>query len=281
MAFLLGIYNAFIHPLRNYPGPFFWTAYRFPYVIAIHSGDIHRRLKAFHDKYGPVVRIAPNELSYADAAAWKDIYGNRPGHQPFERNRTWFVKLNPGDPHSMMGYDEEAHARQKRAFSNSFSEKSLRDQSLTIESYVDSFIGQLSARSSGQQCTEKTVDLSNWFVFLMFDISGYLSFGESFGCLSKGKAHPWVEIAQDFGKGLSLIASVNLYRPVDKLLRYVIPTHIRERQIEHGKMSTEMAKKRLSLREDRPDWVTPASTRPPGTKWWFLLSLSMSGNSGP
>ncbi|KAK7185895.1 hypothetical protein DPSP01_013634 [Paraphaeosphaeria sporulosa] len=258
LGILYGIYNAFIHPLRQYPGPLLWGAFRFPYVVAVHSGDMHRRLKVFHDKYGPIVRIAPNELSYADAAAWKDIYGNRPGHQPFERNRTWFRKMSPDEPHSMMGYSEEAHARQKRAFANSFSEKSLRDQSPVIENYIDRFIGQLRARSSGQQWTKKTVDLSQWFVFLMFDISGDLSFGESFGCLSTGKAHPWVEIAQDFGKGLSLIASVNLYRPVDKLLRYVIPKHIRQRHIAHREMSAAMAKKRLSSKVERPDWVTPA-----------------------
>ncbi|KAL1610836.1 hypothetical protein SLS60_002507, partial [Paraconiothyrium brasiliense] len=253
-----GVYNAFIHPLRRYPGPLLWTAFRFPYVIAVHSGDIHRRLKAIHDRYGPIVRIAPNELSYADPSAWKDIYQNRPGHQPFKRNRTWFKKMSPDEPHSLMGYDEEAHARQKRAFANSFSEKSLRDQSPVIESYIDSFISALRARTSGRQWSKKPVDLSQWFVFLMFDISGDLSFGESFGCISAGKAHPWVEIAQDFGKGLSLIASVNMYPPVDKLLRYVIPKRIRQRQVTHREMSASMAKKRLSLSVDRPDWVSPA-----------------------
>jgi cytochrome P450 len=157
-----------------------------------------------------------------------------------------------------MGYNEEAHARQKRVFANSFSEKGLRDQSPVIERYIDSFIRQLKARTSAQQRTAKTVDLSKWFIFLMFDISGDLSFGESFGCLSTGKAHPWVEIAQDFGKGLSLIASVNLYRPADKLLRYIIPKRIRQRQVAHREMSASMAKKRLSSKLDRPDWVTPA-----------------------
>ncbi|KAJ4299382.1 hypothetical protein N0V90_004627 [Kalmusia sp. IMI 367209] len=219
---------------------------------------MHRRLKDFHDRYGPVVRIAPNELSYADAAAWRDIYGNRPGHQPFERNRTWFKKMSPDEPHSLMGYDEEAHARQRRAFSNSFSERSLKDQSPIIESYLDTFMNQLKAPTSGRQWTKKTVDLSQWFVFLMFDIAGDLSFGESFRCLQSGKAHPWVEIAQDFGKGLSLIASVNLYPPVDKLLRYVIPKKIRQRQLNHREMSAAMARKRLAMNVDRPDWVSPA-----------------------
>lgn len=255
---LYGFYNAFLHPLRRYPGPLLWRSFRFPYVIAIHSGKIHRQLKDFHDQYGPIIRIAPNELSYADATAWKDIYHNRPGHQQLERNRTWFRKVTPDEPHSLLGWNEEAHARQRRAFANSFSDKSLRDQSPIVESYVDLFINQLKTSPSGQQLKTRTIELSQWFVFLMFDISSDLSFGEPFGSLAARNPHPWVEIAEDFGKGLSLIASVSLYSPLDKLLRHVIPKHIRQRQLDHRNMSAAFAKKRLALDIDRPDWVGPA-----------------------
>ncbi|KAF2682945.1 benzoate 4-monooxygenase cytochrome P450 [Lentithecium fluviatile CBS 122367] len=267
---LYGFYNAFFHPLRRYPGPLMWRAFRFPYVIAIHRGEIHRQLKQFHDKYGPVVRIAPNELSYADGAAWKDIYGNRPGHQPFPRNPTWFKNRSPDDPHSIMGFDEDVHARTRRAFANSFSEKSLRDQAPVIEGYLDMFMNQMKAPRVGRQWRQKIVDLNTWFNFLTFDISGDLSFGESFDCVKSGKAHPWVEIAQDFGKGLSLIASVNQYPPFDKLLRYVIPKNIRQRQADHRKMSAAKAKKRLAMDTERPDFVTP-------TKKYSEQKVPMSG----
>jgi hypothetical protein len=69
----------------------------------MHRGDLHRQMKAIHDRYGDIVRIAPNELSFTDVRAWKDIYGNRPGHAPFERNQTWFQKEHPDDPSSIMG----------------------------------------------------------------------------------------------------------------------------------------------------------------------------------
>jgi cytochrome P450 len=218
-------------------------------VISIHKGDIHRRLIEHHDKYGPVVRIAPNELSYSDSEAWRDIYGNRPGHLPFKRNETWFKKMSPDEPNSIMGPDEEAHARMRRAFAHSFSEKSLRDQTPVIESYVDAFMKKIKY--------QKTVDLNQWFNFLTFDISGDLSFGESFDCIKNGKAHPWVEIAQDFGKGLALISSINQYPPFDRLLRYVIPKKIMQRQLEHRQMSAAKARRRLSLDTNRPDFVTP------------------------
>ncbi|CAO2650010.1 Nn.00g013020.m01.CDS01 [Neocucurbitaria sp. VM-36] len=254
---LYPLYNVFVHPLRRYPGPLLWCSFRFPYVISTQRGELHKRLKDFHTRYGPIVRVAPNELSYADAAAWKDIYANRPGHLPFQRNRTWFRKMRPDEPNSIIGFDEDDHARYRRAFANSFSEKSLRDQAPVVESHVDLFITQLKAPISSRQWVEKTVDFEKWFNFLTFDISGDLSLGESFDCVKNGKAHFWVEIAQDFGKGLALIASVNQYPPIHKLLRYVIPKNILRRSLDHREMSFARARKRVALEIDRPDWVTP------------------------
>lgn len=164
--------------------------------------------------------------------------------------------MTPDEPNSIMGFDEDDHGRYRRAFASSFSDKSLRDQAPVIESYVDLFIRQLSSRVSGLKGKQKTVDIEKWFNFLTFDISGDLSFGESFDCLKNGKAHPWVEIAQDFGKGLALIASVNLYPPIDKLLQYIIPKHILQRSKDHRMMSFAKAQKRVALDMDRPDWVT-------------------------
>lgn len=219
---------------------------------------MHQKLKRYHDKYGLVVRIAPNELSYADGGAWKDIYASRPGHQPFPRNPTWFKKMTPDEPHSIVGFNEEAHARARRTFVHSFSEKSLRDQSPVIERYVELFMSQLKSPVSGRTWKEKTVDLTAWFNYLSFDITGDLSFGESFDCLANGRAHPWVEIVQDFGKSLSLVASVNLYPPIHRLLRHVIPQKIRQRNADHRKMSAAKARERLALDIERPDFVTAA-----------------------
>lgn len=157
-----------------------------------------------------------------------------------------------------MSYDEDAHARFRRAFVHSFSEKSFRDQAPVIERYVDLFIKQLKALEMDEQRTSKTVDLNQWFNYLTFDVAGDLSFGESFDCLRHGKAHLWVDIAQGFGKGLALVASVNLYSPFDRLFRHIIPKKIIQRDKDHREMSAIRARKRLALNTDRPDFVTPA-----------------------
>ncbi|KAH3970332.1 hypothetical protein HBH52_168760 [Parastagonospora nodorum] len=244
------LYNTHLHPLRSYPGPILWRSFRLPYVMSTHRGRLHTDLKDFHTNYGPIVRIAPNELSYANSAAWKDMYLNRPNQPVFERNRTWFKKMTPDEPNSIMGYDEDDHARFRRAFANSFSEKSLRDQIPVVESYVDLFISQLKKKEN------ESVDLAQWFNFLTFDLSADLSFGSSFSCLQSGTAHVWVRVTQDFGKGLALIASVNTYY-IDRLLRYIIPEKVLQRMKDHREISSAKARARLELSTERPDFVTP------------------------
>jgi cytochrome P450 len=153
------------------------------------------------------VRIAPNELSYADARAWKDIYASGSSHR-CERNRTWFMKTAPSKPHSILTHDENTHARFRRAFAHSFSDRSLRDQAPVMENYVSILIEQLkSLVTSEGRVDTNIIDLNQWFNYFTFDLASDLCFGESFDCMGNKKAHLWVEITQDFGKGLALLAS--------------------------------------------------------------------------
>lgn len=42
-------------------------------VLHKYQGDMQHWLPKLHEKYGGVVRLAPNEVSYIDARGWKDI----------------------------------------------------------------------------------------------------------------------------------------------------------------------------------------------------------------
>jgi len=61
-ALVYVVYECFVSPLAAFPGPFAakvtktWRAYY------MYRGEWHRDLPALHERYGPVVRIGPNEL---------------------------------------------------------------------------------------------------------------------------------------------------------------------------------------------------------------------------
>lgn len=67
-------YRLWLHPLAATPGPRLaaitscWHAYQARNGRMLHLG------KTLHKRYGPVVRIGPNELWFADRDAYKLIY---------------------------------------------------------------------------------------------------------------------------------------------------------------------------------------------------------------
>ncbi|KAF4631291.1 hypothetical protein G7Y89_g6844 [Cudoniella acicularis] len=87
------IYNIFFHPLRQYPGPWYTKSSRLWFIIKIFRGTVVYDIKQLHDKYGDIVRVAPNELSYTNPDAWQEVYGcNIRQVEKYRKERTVFKK---------------------------------------------------------------------------------------------------------------------------------------------------------------------------------------------
>ena len=69
------LYDIFFHPLRKIPGPFLARFSQTWRNIRYFRGSWHSDVVQLHRTYGNVVRIAPNEVSFVDPAALKDLYG--------------------------------------------------------------------------------------------------------------------------------------------------------------------------------------------------------------
>ncbi|CAK7213266.1 hypothetical protein SBRCBS47491_001744 [Sporothrix bragantina] len=116
-----------------------------------------------HNKYGPVVRIAPDQLSCIDTAAWRDIYGRR---NDLSSNLT--TKEEDGDDelakdprfYHIDGVNElilsesrANHAKLCRQLQPGFSNRAMREQAPMIERYVTLPVKRLReiAVASGKQ----------------------------------------------------------------------------------------------------------------------------------
>ena len=84
------IYTLYFHPLARIPGPKWWIISRIPYFRSITTGQFIHSVRALHERYGPVVRLAANEVSFTDPQAWQDIYGHHGGERAFPRNPVWY-----------------------------------------------------------------------------------------------------------------------------------------------------------------------------------------------
>lgn len=71
------LHQAYASPLRDVQGPWLARFTRFWYAKSTYSRQGHKFNMDLHQKYGPIVRIAPNEYSIDDLEASKIIYRAR------------------------------------------------------------------------------------------------------------------------------------------------------------------------------------------------------------
>ncbi|OHE93749.1 cytochrome P450 [Colletotrichum orchidophilum] len=274
------IYNLFFHPLRRFPGPILMRATRATACYRLWRGTLSFDMLDIHKRYGDVVRIAPDELAYADPAAWKEIMGHRVGgivngaRAPleFEKTDTFYLPVAnlPRDIITALGPE---HAMLRRSLSYGFSDRSLREQQPVILKYVDMFIAKLREiaeapsresyrdevgedASSVADVREKgpelagPVNLALWYNYCTFDIIGDLAFGEPFGCLEEGDLHPWVRtIFQMIRLGVAL-QTANHFSVLRRFITVVMSTKaMRERKLQHLNMTMDKLKRRIALAE--------------------------------
>ncbi|KIW99563.1 uncharacterized protein Z518_11302 [Rhinocladiella mackenziei CBS 650.93] len=70
-------YDVVFHPLAGVPGPFTWKISNQPLTVSIMRGNRAQTLMALHRQYGPVLRVGPNEVSFADPGVYRQIYSTR------------------------------------------------------------------------------------------------------------------------------------------------------------------------------------------------------------
>ncbi|KAI9162762.1 isotrichodermin C-15 hydroxylase [Paramyrothecium foliicola] len=152
------------------------------------KGNWIHKVLAMHEKYGSVVRVAPDELSFISAEALKDIYGHRTGGELPKAVRL-FRGTSKFPASLLITQDIESHRALRRRLAPGFSEQSMRLQEPCITSYVSLLLTRLLNICEGGK---KEVDLLQWYNFTTFDMMGDLSFGEPFDCLRNSKYHTWV-----------------------------------------------------------------------------------------
>ena len=62
------------HRLSKFPGPASRAAFYFPEFYHIFLGDSHVTTKQLHEKYGDVVRVVPDGLTFTSESAWIGTY---------------------------------------------------------------------------------------------------------------------------------------------------------------------------------------------------------------
>ena len=179
-------YALYLHPLRNYPGPKLCAITRIPFWIASLTGNHVRFIMRLHKTYGSIVRIGPNDLSYTDGVAWKDVYVVRKGEKENSKDLSAYPASFSG-AHSIFTQNDTArHATVRHAFAPAFSEKALRAQEPIFQQIVDSFIARCG--------DSKSVDLAKRYNCITFDVMAKLILGETLGMVEGNESNTWADM---------------------------------------------------------------------------------------
>jgi cytochrome P450 len=137
-----------------------------------------------HRIYGPTIRFGPDDISYTEAQAWRDICQVPKGKKENGKEIRFHGPSANGVSHLVTEPDAIRHAAVRRVFSPAFSEKALRKQEPLFQKYADLMV------ASGRK--NRTVNMTELFDFTTFDIMAEFTFGESLGMLEKNQYSDWV-----------------------------------------------------------------------------------------
>ncbi|KAK9693060.1 hypothetical protein K7432_014081, partial [Basidiobolus ranarum] len=174
--------NPWAHSCKAY------ALYHYYYTFV---GTTHDKVKEWHDKYGPVILIAPNSVSINDEAVMREIYGSC----EYVKDPSFYKIFSENGPSCFSTSNVAFHKKRRRTIAPAFSQTYLSSmEPLVWQSGVNALMAtfEQSAQSG------EVINIYSEFHYMAFDIVGELAFGKSFQ-LIKNKDHPivgWLKDAQ-------------------------------------------------------------------------------------
>ncbi|KAJ5723240.1 hypothetical protein N7488_001275 [Penicillium malachiteum] len=191
-------YRCCFHPLAKYPGPFLAKMSE-NYMIYFAMGERNTQIRHdLHQKFGPIVRVGPNELSFCDEASIKDIYGQ--STNPCLKAPQFYRGFTMTGTDSVFSTrDRVLHARMRRLLANGLSQNGVLQFEPEIALIVQRYLDQI------QKSTSQPVEFHGLTHNLFVDITSTLAFAQNFDTLS-GKHNQaaadidlWFQVCPLFG----------------------------------------------------------------------------------
>lgn len=251
------IHNFFFHPLARYPGPRLAAVTPLVHVYYFVAGDAVGWLERVHKKYGDVVRIEPNRLSYITPQAWKDVYGHATGtRKANSKEKKNSKNLFSNGSYSISSAHGVEHQRLRKIFSHAFSDQSITKQEPMLTLYARQMVDLVrrNIESAGASADSAVIDAVQLFNFATFDIMADLAFGESLGCLEKGGPNAWVDSVQVNFKRMIIRSRLGPYLVLSKIWHFFQSARYSKAATIHVQSSHDRVTKRIEKGDDgRPD----------------------------
>lgn len=152
------IYCRTWHPLAKIPGPFLASISRLWVMHQTYQGKMDIIQRALHDKYGPLIRIAPNEIACASPQAIPLIYRTQNPIPKTDFYPVWGNKSFSKYPDHFSVVDEKLHSQRRRIVNHVYSLSNV----LQSERYIDECSKLFLQRMGEYSDMDQIVDLGQW-----------------------------------------------------------------------------------------------------------------------
>ncbi|PWY73733.1 cytochrome P450 [Aspergillus heteromorphus CBS 117.55] len=195
-------YRIYLHPLSAVPGPKLAACTSLWLTYHTYIGDECTVVYGLHQKYGPVLRVAPNDVDIAHLDAIEPLYfacGGFPKARPYSKfdldgHATIFSTLNLSD-----------RAARAKAVTPLFSSASIRSSQKALGDVFDAFVARL--RSEAR--TAKPVNVLNAARAMAIDGMSAHLFHERYGAMTETadlmSASPFVDSCVQIGAFFNLV----------------------------------------------------------------------------
>lgn len=181
-------YNRYRRGLNRFNGPFLgsltslWRVYDVQ-VTANRPPFLH-----LHAKYGDIVRLSPNKLSFAQAEAIRDIYGPKgPGRKSDLHLVSQPTSQGVVFPTLFSTTDQAWHDAVRRSINAAFSMTTMVQYEEKVNDTIAVFFKQLEERFEGKVGSKGVVDFPTWLHYFTDDAITKITYGESIGHMESGK----------------------------------------------------------------------------------------------
>ncbi|KNG49861.1 cytochrome p450 [Stemphylium lycopersici] len=183
--------------LSHIPGPFAASLSSFWMVRHSLKGTLPFKTKEAIDKYGPLIRVGPNELLTSDTEIVRRTTAVRSAYT----RGPWYdaMKFEPGRDNLFSQRDPAAHAKLRAKMAPGYSGKENAGMEDCVDEQIDAYIRLIERKFISTPEEYRPLNFAQKTQYFTLDVISALAFGKAFGYLEKDEdVYDYIKITESF-----------------------------------------------------------------------------------
>ncbi len=172
----LATYRLYFHPLAKFPGPKLGAAthwYEAYYdIFSQGGGQWTFQIRRLHKRYGPIVRINPDEIHIDDVEYYDVVFCNSAPNRPIDKTEKFRYRFSVPEATVQTGL-AEVHRRRRAAIAPCFSKARIRSRNDDLQAVINGISKRLSTEYAG---TGKVINVNFMWSAMASDIITEIAF---------------------------------------------------------------------------------------------------------